>query len=113
MPYEFTQSPEIDAYNDTLSKFRQAPGMHVGFLPQADYRIKAVLDRYDDFVTMASFTSSEGAETMVCTCSARGMTVLIHGTSDDTEIGIRAMEPEQLTQLCEFLTETGCVFITV
>src|ERR1035437_2092250 len=105
MPSEFTRSPEIDAYNDTLSIFRHAPGKHMWFIHLPDCRsIGADFKRYGDFVPMASFTSPEGEERMVYTCSARGITVLTYDTFDGTVVGIRAMELEQLNKLCEHLS---------
>jgi hypothetical protein len=58
---------------------------------------------------MASFASSEGEETMVYTCSARGITVLIYDTSDGPVVGIRSMELERETQLCEHLSAISSV----
>lgn len=109
MPSEFTQSPEIDAYNDTLSIFRHAPGKHVSFLAATDSgSFMADLRGYDNFVRMATFISSEGEDTTVYTCTARGMTVLI--TSDGPVFGIRVVELEQLEQLSEYLgTADGLV----
>jgi hypothetical protein len=105
VPNEFPRSPEIDAYNDTLSSFRHAPGKHVWFLPTPEYEsIKSALNGDDDFVPMASVVNSEGGQTMVYTCSAKSVTVLVEDVDEDTAIvSIRAKELEHLVEVYRYL----------
>lgn len=111
MPNKFARSPEIDAYNDTLSRFRHAPGKHVWFMPTADYcSIKSVLDQHDDFILMTSFVNSEGEQTKVFSCSARGLTVLVEDGGDGSAIvGIRAKKLKHLADAYEDLSEMASV----